>query len=604
MADIHHHCNRTVVAAQSANPHFLLTNTNGDFLNMGSPNTSNYNGLFIRREDAFYKAISDIAPTMPLRSLDLDGEGAVRMYDNARQRFTFLDDGLIMESSGEFTLTADCKRIYDESDQGRVYRVDTAESDRMRTSVISYTKYLDSSLGAPLYSIHIAIATDLQIIPAQRWRQVYYSYDIRRGTASTPWVHDALILRGTGTTVICVAETADDALRRARTLFARKDARLREHTTERAAKTPTLPVRQQLAWRALDALRTRTGIVAGLPWFFQEWSRDELIALGGLLAAKEYRAVIPILEKWYSVVKPDGTLPAMYPDKGLPSSDAPGWLGKRTRDLLLLLAQENMTSILPQSTIARWRDATGRIIDGYRAQMRGGLIWSGKNTTWMDTSSNDDGRAGACIEIQALFLALFDAHVHLCAMTRTQVDQARSRSARELLDAVHTRLFIDGKVLDGLHEDGTPDAIIRPNAFIAWYIAPRLFSHAEWRGIFGSLLPELWLPWGGLSSIARSHPNYHARYTGEDVASYHRGDSWYFVNNMAAMALHAIDPVRFGNYVTRIAAASVHDLSAHGYAGHASELSNAADQEPAGCYAQAWSASTLLELLQSLEDNS
>ena len=604
MADIHHHCNRTVVAAQSSNPHFLLTNLNGDFFDLGSPNTSNYNGLFHKRQDAFYKALSDIAPTAPLRSLEIDGSCAVRVYDGAKQRFTLIDEGLIMESSGDFIVTADCKRLYDESDQGRVYHVDIAGSAGVMTAVISYTKYSDASLAAPLYGIHIAIATDVQIAPSQRWRQVYYSYDIRRGTASTPWVHDALTLRGAGTTVICVAENADDALRRARALFASKDARLREHAAGRAAGTPTLPVRQQLAWRALDTLRTRTGIVAGLPWFFQEWSRDELIALGGLLASKEYRAVIPILDKWYSVVKPDGTLPAMYPDKGLPSSDAPGWLGKRTRDLLLLLAQENMTSILPQSAIARWRDATGRIIDGYRSQMRGGLIWSGKNTTWMDTSSNDDGRAGACIEIQALFLALFDAHVHLCAMTRVQVDQARSRSARELLDAVHTRLFIDGRVLDGLHEDGSPDMIVRPNAFIAWYVAPRLFSHAEWRGIFGSLLPDLWLQWGGLSSIARGDPNYHPRYTGEDVASYHRGDSWYFVNNMAAMALHAIDPVRFGDYVGRIAAASMHDLLAHGYAGHASELSNAIDQEPAGCYAQAWSASTLLELLQSLDDNS
>jgi glycogen debranching enzyme len=41
--------------------------------------------------------------------------------------------------------------------------------------------------------------------------------------------------------------------------------------------------------------------------------------------------------------------------------------------------------------------------------------------------------------------------------------------------------------------------------------------------------------------------------------------------------------------------ASMHDLLSLGVAGHASEISSARVQESAGCYAQAWSASTLLE---------
>jgi hypothetical protein len=601
MADIQHSCNRANIPAQSENPQFLLTNRHGDYLALGAPNTSNYNGLFMRRDDAYYKVVFDVAPSRPLRNITIFGDAVLRGYDGMTQECVLLDRGMLLTCDGEFTVTLDCKRLYDESDQGRAYDISLQDAEGVRIVMVSYTKFSDAGLSNKQYTLHAAFATDLVVRLLQEWRQVYYTYDIRRGTANTPWVHDAFGVSGKGTLAAVVAPSQDEACRKALEILGRKDAFLREHHAAYAATTPTLPTQQQLAWRALDALRTHTGIMAGLPWFFQEWSRDELIACGGLLAIREYGEVVRILDKWYSVVRSDGTLPAMYPDKGITSSDASGWLGKRTRDLLVLLADHNKTSLLPPGTAARWRDATARILDGWRSRMRDGLVWNGKNTTWMDTSHDDDGRAGARIEIQALLLALFDAHAHLCTMTRAVVDPARATMAREVLDAVHRRLYVGGRLLDGLHEDGSPDTTVRPNVFIAWYVAPRLFSQSEWHGIFATTLPQLWLPWGGVSSIDTADRNHHPYYTGENVASYHRGDSWYFVNNMAAMALHTIDPEGYKTHVDAIVRASVHDLLALGFAGHTSEISSAAAQEAAGCYAQAWSASTLLELLQRIE---
>jgi glycogen debranching enzyme len=154
-----------------------------------------------------------------------------------------------------------------------------------------------------------------------------------------------------------------------------------------------------------------------------------------------------------------------------------------------------------------------------------------------------------------------------------------------------------GALLDGLHPDGTPDMTVRPNLFLAWYAAPKLFGDEEWRSFFHAALPRLWLEWGGLASVAKDDPRYRARYTGENVASYHRGDSWYYINNLAAIAMRKVDPVGFKVPIAKIRAASMHDLLSMGFCGHVSEISSAASQEAAGCWSQAWSASTLLELL-------
>jgi hypothetical protein len=594
MTRVTHRCNGGEINAQSADSAFLITDGNRGYLALSSPNASNYFG-YCRHVDAlgtYAKILWDIAPQDKVSGLVLDGRSAVRETAQGRQEFSLLHDGMLMRASGASVVTLDCKRFYDESEQGRMYSVEHSEVDGRHLFSISYTKYHDASLSSIEYVLHVAVATTMRAQLLQRWREVSYGYDVRRGTHSTPWVFDLLSIEGEGAVSVALGASADDARRKAAWLL---DAKIPP------ADDPALPALPLLAWRSLHSLETDTGILAGLPWFFQEWSRDELTSLGGLLAAKSYSKTIAILDKWYGAVRADGTLPAIYPDQGLTSSDAPGWLGKRTRDLLVRLSDEGILHQLPAQRIAAWRDKTGMLLDQARSRMRDGLIWSESCTTWMDTRSNDDGRAGARIEIQALHLALYDAHAHLCALTRTPVAKERSDAAQAMLRAVHERLVEGDTLLDGLFSDGTPDRRVRPNLFLAWYVAPKLFTDDMWSRFFATALPSLWLSWGGLSSIGASDHNFHADYSGEDVASYHRGDSWYFINNIAAMAMHAIDPVRYGEKTRAIVGASMRDLLGMGFCGHVSEVSAARQQEADGCHSQAWSASTLLEALLRIE---
>jgi len=608
MTRIIHLVNHVPIHAKNDDPHFLLTNQNGDYLLLGNPNNSNYGGYFVRDAEHYIKILANIVSSNSLDALEIDERKATRSAGTSMQEFFLLEHGLLMNGKGTFTLTLDCKRLYDESDVGRMYAVDHQEvfdaqpisynNRKVNIIDITYTKHGDNALSRIAYVVHVSIATTMSMKLLLQWRKCDYSYDARRGTANTPWVFDAIQLDDEGAVAIAVGKSPAYAQQRALDILLSRQHTVRKHTTTTLGDLPTMPANSMLAWRALTLLQRKTGIMAGLPWFFQEWSRDELIALGGFLEAKKYTAIIGILDKWYSVIRNDGTLPAIYPDQGLSSADAPGWLGKRTRDLLKQLSEENALQQLPKETIIRWRDATGHILDSSKQRIRDGLLWNDKNTTWMDTSYDDDGRAGARIEIQALFLALFDAHAHLCTLTKTVVEKERSALATAMINSIHSRLVIGEQLLDGIHADGSPDITVRPNIFLAWYAAPKLFTAKEWTQFFHHALPQLWLPWGGLSSIAVTDHQFHDSYTGENVASYHRGDSWYYVNNIAAIAMRSVDPEAFKAAIAHITAASMRDLVEQGIVGCCSELSSAGHQEAAGCHAQAWSASTLLELLQ------
>ena len=216
-----------------------------------------------------------------------------------------------------------------------------------------------------------------------------------------------------------------------------------------------------------------------------------------------------------------------------------------------------------------------------------GLIFSGRNETWMDTSHDDGGREGFPIEIQALTLASYN---FLWLLTGDRkVKSIESSMAKKV-----RKQFYNNKYLADLARDYT----IRPNVFIAAYAYPQLLSKKEWETCFEHILPSLWLTWGGLASIDKNHSLFQKDYTGENNQSYHRGDSWFWINNLAAVVMSRLDRKKYSSYVSKIKDASVNDLLYKGAAGGCSEVSSASQQRAEGCLNQAWSCATLIELLK------
>ena len=158
------------------------------------------------------------------------------------------------------------------------------------------------------------------------------------------------------------------------------------------------------------------------------------------------------------------------------------------------------------------------------------------------------------------------------------------------------RVFWNGQFL----KDGSDDSTIRPNIFIAYYIYPELLEEWEWKLCFENSLKALWLEWGGISSIDKKHPLFCNTHTGEDPKSYHRGDSWYWINNLAAICMFRLDKNFFAKQIHAIIDRSTDEILNNGVIGFHAELSSAKEPKSQGCPAQLWSSAMFVELMNEI----
>lgn len=323
------------------------------------------------------------------------------------------------------------------------------------------------------------------------------------------------------------------------------------------------------AKEGLDGLVTcNNRIFAGYPWFFQFWKRDEAISLRGLNIIDEKRAKSlfwSLLEKQKSV-------------KGIDSVDEMGWVFKRAFLFLNDFTKEE------EKRLAKVLES---YIDFNRKEP---LIISGKKETWMDSIK----RRGARIEIQALQLNMYKLG--------RLIDPKKANIYKQLEEKLKTKvrnLLWDEEILADGYDFKVQkiDKTIRPNIFLAYYIYPELLTDKEWIKCFRKALYELWLDWGGLATVSKESPMFHSQHTGEDARSYHQGDSWYFINNLAAIAMNRLDSGKFSYEINKILQASRKDLMWLGAVGHHSELSSANKQTAEGAISQAWSFATYLEAM-------
>jgi glycogen debranching enzyme len=336
-------------------------------------------------------------------------------------------------------------------------------------------------------------------------------------------------------------------------------------------------VAYNLSKHYLSKLVTENGVLAGYPWFPQVWTRDELISLKGLMLSGNKPYVKESVLRYIEQVQFDGRLPNHF-DGTEKNSDSAGWFFRRALDLIggnifdgkeLLLLNE------------RCRTASACLDKYFR---KGGLINSPAGSTWMDSLE----RAGARLEIQAFDYSLFEL---LKQLTRdTEFLKQQHRLAR----LVKSEFFKSNYLWDA-----PDDATIRPNIFLAAYAAPRLLRAEEWGKCIRKALKALWNEWGGLATIDKSSPNFQIAHTGENPLSYHNGDSWFFVNNLAGVAMSRMKG--FSRHTRRILEASTSEILRHGCMGCHGELSSSGKLDSAGTWLQAWSSATYIELVEALE---
>ncbi len=561
----------------------LLANRCGGFVWFAAHPESRYQGVFFRVGDYVFKTIADISVGEPLQGLTSMLWGVQRDYATISQRLTmpYGRNALLVEFSSPASadLLLDCKMIDDNREWGRNYEV----RQEKNCVVISYKKRNDdrddNSRWNAEYCLFVAVAgNDISFVPLAKWVEHHYPFDEhRKSPPYSRWVYNAGTINAQRF-VIAAGRTKKEAVAEAKRVLNSRMLLIHKQMKEIFQPKVPMPKRISLAYQcactALDALAVNDeGLYAGIPWFYQFWIRDEAVSCNALRIIGRDKLAKNILKRHIGSLT-GRRLPSAFSGYGLDTIDGPGWLALRYQQNAGLFSKKEQ---------AMAEKKLRSVFNVLKARMQNGLVHNGPLETWMDTSVDDkDTREGARIEIQALVLVL--ARV----LGEKEFEKDLVQRVRET--------FWDGRLL----YDGLNDPTIRPNVFIAAYAYPELLSRAEWEKCFDTVLPRLWLPWGGLSSIDTSHELFTDHYTGQDNVSYHRGDSWFWLNNLAALVLYRSNAAKYKKYIEQIIEASSHEILELGAVGHHAELSSARALSSHGCISQAWSSAMFIELCNEL----
>ncbi|MBI4438640.1 hypothetical protein HY640_01785 [Candidatus Woesearchaeota archaeon] len=575
---------------------FLLSNGMGSFANISGSPASKYSGLFLHKGGRTFRTVEDVSLVNSPRASELVN----RLFCFERKRGVLVErfffprntSALVYELSEPYlaSVTFDMREAYDFRQWGRDYDVRFGDG----LTVVSFAKkshlFEDMSHGSGEYRLFAAVRHDGKAVPVRKWLYRQYESDkLRSSMPYTRYVFDCMRVVSKRL-VVSVSDDRQAAVDESGFVF-RQAQKLLEQEKAYSRRFISRDVAYSCASKSLSDLYSEDGVFAGLPWFFQHWSRDEAVASRALLLLGAKGVKANLLSRLKCVL-PDGRIPNVFGARyscstgnvPLGSADGVGWLALRLKELV----QMNKLAPSEKKFLA---EQMKKVAEGVRrSHERDGLIHNSALETWMDTAVANDAREGFRVEIQALHVSVYDL------LLRLTKEQEYAELRDRLAEKVKSRFWNGAVLADGL-DDFTP----RPNAFIAAYVWPGLLSKEEWSVCFRSLIGSLWLDWGGFASIDKLHPLFKAEHSGEPPISYHRGDSWFWINNLAAICMARVNRKAFGSYIKAVYDASSKDLLWSGALGSCSELSSAMEQRAEGSLSQAWSSAMHIELAEELK---
>ncbi|QQS59844.1 hypothetical protein IPN35_03170 [Candidatus Peregrinibacteria bacterium] len=562
------------------NPFLIVFSDTGGFCTIGQRAESRYHGLFLPAGNSFFRILEDICPEghsgKPVLTVESEYSAFRRFPNGVRESFVLQGETLLYErdTQGNTDLFLDFREAYNANGLHRDYDFQE-EEDGVRIRFQNLQFLPDSSLF---------IKTDQkQRLWSLEWVRREYSFDAEReGGEGEFYVLRCRLgpVRRISLSLEGRKKWGEENIESENIWEVSNDSSNLQKATHSSA----------IALRGLLSERDgRKGLFAGHPWFFQFWTRDEAISAKGLCLAGKRETAKRILLGALSRMDSTGRIPNRYPASDLSSADGVGWIFFRLRELFregfLLSSEQEMVKNALQTSLQRLE----------KKLLHDGLFYNGPLETWMDTGFQSDTREGYCIEIQALMLSMY-AFLHELAPNSPLTTGAKGFLKQTSFRERIRQAFWNGQFL----RDEASGNLLRPNLFLAAYIAPEILSKSEWKSCFDAALEKLWLSWGGLSTIEKNHPLFHAHYTGENNRSYHRGDSWFFVNHLVAIALYRTDKKQYAEYIQKIQEASTAEILHSGAIGCCAEVSSAQERRSEGCFNQAWSNATFLEMAREI----
>jgi glycogen debranching enzyme len=608
----HNFSNKTLSNKQNNDDQtsFILTNKLGGYASFGI--SSKYSGLFFNLQGTMFKILDNIVIEGETKKIQNNLSNIKVSKGNFIESFFMHKDSNVfvyeLNKASQIDLLFDIKKSYDQRVWGRNYEV----YEKHNKIVIKFTKRYDKREDSDeenhdkqeyvLYTV-IGIDNSFSYKKNDIWIKQIYSYDQKRN--SNPferYVYNPISVFSKRI-IVSVSEHENKAIKEIDYIQnnlakIKKNQSLGMFSLSNKIKKKEIQFAYNLSYNGLNNLvaciNNSHGIYAGLPWFFQFWSRDELISLKPLMFEGKYEIVKEILNRILFNIDKNGNISNQSKNTGTMSIDAIGFVFQRYSDFFEILKKEKkLGNVYNKNEIKEISDKFEQIINGIiKNKLVNGFLVSKVNETWMDSVYSNDTREGARIEIQALLLKMYK---FTYILTKKAIYKKLENSLKKNI----LKYFLKDDYL----YDGIDDPTIRPNLFIAAYIYPTLLTKLQWKKCIKKILPHLWLDFGGITSIDKNSELFCENHTGEDSRSYHRGDSWFWVNNLTALVLHKIDAKEYKKYIDQILNASCNEILYSGIIGQHAELTSASKLKSEGCLAQAWSNAMFVELIHELYEN-
>ncbi|MHB8118427.1 MAG: amylo-alpha-1,6-glucosidase [Methanothrix sp.] len=350
--------------------------------------------------------------------------------------------------------------------------------------------------------------------------------------------------------------------------------------------------------RAADAFLVKRdqgkSLIAGYHWF-DDWGRDAMISLPGLLLCTRRFEDARLVLKSFASAMNDGVLPNDLGAGSYNTVDASLWF-VRAVGIYFMYSQD----------LEFVRDIWPRLLEVFRRYSRSGedfggtedgLILSGPALTWMDARL--DGRpvtprAGKCCEINALWYSALSDMQKLCEALDKSPDPGFAELAERVKQG-YQRFWNSetGCLFDVIDHE---DASIRPNQIIAAGI-PDLLPDVMRTSILDVVTRELLTPFG-LRTLSPRDPRYAGRYEGDPRrrdGAYHQGTVWPWLMGPYIDALLSVRG-RSGPILAQARELLRPLITQH--AGGINTIPEVFDgdlpQRPSGCLSQAWSVAEML----------
>ncbi len=626
---------------------FLLTNNKGDFLNLGiKNNSSKFQGLNVLRKDDFavFKFIDEIVlEGVEPEEIVYSGYKVERIFKskfeenvnvvnnsfNAKTKDRFYlgpTGGMVYEIEnyeGDIFVDADFREIHDFDPWGKDVKIFRNDGD----VIVEYSKYEGEVLK---YKCFMGIkSTNLLCEEICEWIPKDYSYSLARNSLSRVFVNRLVKINivKSKKLVFAVGFSLEEVMLQLK-LLSSHDSELENYEkdiingilSEGNQKNTSLvrleqsflkPVPQDMAVayelsknaiynflkKDISYLGVNDGFYAGYPWFVQFWSRDELVGLRAFINIGELELVREKIFTYLNMVNSQtGMLRRIVTNKDSEESfDGCFWLAKRLVDFIFYLDEKGkLDKVFSKKDISYAYSVMNNVFnklikDSWDFDSE--LVKVKYADSWMDTIPVEFP-----LDIQVQFLDFISSMTILSTIAEKEDETKKFLDLESLFrEKIRDTYYRNGRLFNEAYQSRH-----NSNVFLAYYLYQDIFSQEEWEEIFDNALLEMRSIWGGISSLSKKDLEFQQNYTGENNLSYHRGDSWFWINNVAAIAMNHLNEKKYRRDIGRILTSSTNDILKYGCVGYASEVSSASEQKSEGCFAQFWSSSTYIEMIDSL----